>query len=72
MKDVTAKYINMINSFDCDFQLSCDTCSDFDLYELQEQINEMSNFTLLRDIKLLNELSFNLRHNIYKIIQLEE
>ena len=36
MKDVTSKYKNMIESFECDFSLACDNENDFELQELQE------------------------------------
>lgn len=71
MKDVTSKYKNMIESFECDFSLACDNESDFELQELQEQIDEKSNFCLLRDIELLKELSFNIRHDLVRIFEIE-
>lgn len=71
MKDITEKYVHMIEAFECDFSLAIDKDSDFDLGELQQQINEKSNYILLRDIDLLKELSFNLRHNKYKILKLD-
>lgn len=46
MKDVTNKYMDMIEDFKCDFVLT-------------------------EDINLLEELSFNLRHNKTKIYELE-
>lgn len=69
MKDVTEKYIHMIEAFECDFSLAIDKDSNFDLEELQQQINEKSNYILLRDIELLQELSFNLRHRKIKFIE---
>lgn len=69
MKDVTDKYINMIHSFECDFVLAISEDNDFDLSELQQQIKEKSNYILLRDIELLQELSFNLRHRKIKLIE---
>ena len=69
MKDVTEKYINMIHSFECDFALAISKDSDFDLSELQQQIEEKSNYILLRDSDLLQELSFNLRHRKIKLIE---
>ena len=69
MVDVTDKYCDMIDRFCCDFSLARDMCSDFTLDELQWQINEKSNFILLNDIRLLNELSFKLRHNSIKILE---
>lgn len=71
MKDITEKYVHMIEAFECDFSLAIDKDSDFDLGELQQQINEKSNYILLRDICLLEELSFNLRHNKFKIFELD-
>lgn len=60
MKNVTDKYVNMIEAFECDFSI----------YEIENcQENEMIVFKfpntprLLKDIDLLKELSFNLRHN---------
>lgn len=69
MKDVTEKYRHMIHSFECDFILAVDKDSDFNLYELQQQIEEKSNYILLRDIELLKELSFNLRYGKIKLIE---
>lgn len=71
MKDITEKYVHMIEAFECDFSLAIDKDSNFDLGELQQQINEKSNYILLRDICLLKELSFNLRHNKFKILKLD-
>lgn len=67
MNDITSKYLDMICSFECDFSLASDKCSDFSLYELQEQINHNLNLKLNNDIELLNELSFGLRHGFIKI-----
>ena len=69
MKDVTEKYVHMIEAFECDFVLAISKDSDFDLNELQQQIKEKSNYTLLRDIELLQELSFNLRYGKIKLIE---
>lgn len=69
MKDVTEKYIHMIHSFECDFVLAISKDNDFDLSVLQQQIDEKSNYTLLKDIVLLQELSFNLRHRKIKLIE---
>lgn len=62
MKDVTDKYINMIHSFECDFVLAICKDNDFDF-------EDKSNYILLRDIELLQELSFNLRHRKIKLIE---
>ena len=68
-KDVTYKYLNMLDSFSCDFSLAADKNYYFDLNELQEQINNNSNLAFIQDIKLLEELSFKLRHNKLKIFE---
>lgn len=69
MKDITSKYIDMIDSFDCDFQLAKDR--KFTLKSIQILIN-MKNKQIIKDIKLLNELSFMLRHKQAKIVLVED
>ncbi len=66
--DVTERYIDMIHAFECDFSLASDRLCPFELSELQEQLYEESNSKLLDDIKLLEELSFDLRHNNLRIV----
>lgn len=66
--DVTERYIDMIHAFECDFSLALDRDSDFSLIELQTQIDEKSNPRLFHDINLLEELSFDLRHNNLRIV----
>lgn len=72
MKDVTNKYIFMIDSFSCDFNLAADDDSDFSLEEMQEQIENNLNLRLSNDIELLSELSFNLRHGYVKILDIRD
>ena len=69
MKNLTDKYMSMLDSFSCDFELAMDKSSDFSLYELQYQLDRHLNLKLLNDIELLSELSFNLRHGILKIVE---
>lgn len=69
--DLTKKYLNMIMSFECDFALASDNKNEFSLIEIQEQINDKSNLSLLNDIELLKELSFGIRHNKIMIIGIE-
>ena len=71
MKDVTNKYLNMIESFECDFSLADGSDDTFSLSEIQEQIDSNSNFKLNKDIELLEELSFDLRHGFTKIYDVE-
>lgn len=68
-KEVTNKYINMIEAFECDFALARD--GKRNLNHLQQGINEKDE-SLLNDIKLLEELSFNLRHNKLKIVEVDK
>lgn len=67
--DVTEKYKNMIEAFECDFVLVRDGRRK--LSSLQQNIDDKDE-DLLKDIELLEELSFNLRHGKLKIIEIEE
>ena len=68
-KDVTQKYIDMIDSFECDFSCAKDRGDFFSLSLslLQYQLDTNSNPKLDKDIELLKELSFGLRHGLLKI-----
>ena len=70
-KDVTSKYKDMIDSFDCDFDLAKDTDSAYKIGHLQSLIDE-KNEVLMKDIDLLAELSFGLRHNQIKIVEVQK
>lgn len=72
MKDVTKRYMYMIDSFNCDFELASDINSDFSLEEMQEQIENNLNLRLIKDIELLSELSFNLRHGYIKMLDIRD
>lgn len=66
-KDVTQKYVDMIDSFECDFSCAKDRKDIFSLSLLQYQLDTNSNSKLDKDIKLLEELSFGLRHGFLTI-----
>ena len=66
MKDLTEKYVNMIEAFECDFVLAIGGARN--LSSLQQNIEEKEP-DLLKDIELLQELSFNLRHGKLKIVE---
>lgn len=68
--DVTNKYINMIETFECDFSLVKQGHNK--LSELDKAIKDKTDNRLLKDIELLEELSFNLRHGKLKIIEIAE
>lgn len=66
MIDVTEKYVNMIEAFECDFCLAED---DYNKLDYLKNMLITKDYKLLRDIELLKELSFNLRHNKTKIYE---
>ena len=64
IKDYTEEFIDMIEAFECDFNI---------LLEENKHSKELilklpRSERLIKDIDLLQKLSFNLRHDIYKII----
>lgn len=67
--DITEKYVNMIEAFECDFVLARD--GERDLNHLEQGLQDKDK-ALLDDIKLLEELSFDLRYKRAKIIQVED
>lgn len=67
MKDVTDRYLNMIDAFSCDFNLAKEDDKESILI-LQELINDKDE-RLLKDIDLLVELSYQLRYGKVKIIE---
>lgn len=68
MKDVTEKFSTMLEAFECDFVLARD--SGKSLIEIQTAL-QSKNEKLLKDIKLLEYLSFGLRHGTIKIYEKE-
>lgn len=66
MKDLSEKFVYMIEAFECDFDRALDDLSIVD--NLKEAIKN-KNERLLNDIELLRELSFLLRHGEAKIIE---
>lgn len=68
-KDETKKYVDMIEAFECDFALARD--GQRDLRHLQQGLQDKDE-ALLKDIDLLENLSFDLRHGKAKIIKVEE
>ena len=62
----TTKYNAMISSFSADFCL--DQQGDNKLKELQNMIDGQDP-NLIKDIELLEELEFNLRHGKVKIVE---
>ena len=64
MEDVTEKYSNMIQSFECDFSL-------LDIKQRSKVITKKFQVDqrLIKDIEHLKELSFGLRYGKIKIVQ---
>lgn len=69
MIDVTTDFFNMIQAIECDFTLATDPDNSYGLDELQLKI-EQGDPRLLADIRLLQELSFGLRHGSLRIVKL--
>lgn len=66
----TDKFTNMIEAFECDFALARDGHNE-KLSELQRMI-EQKDERLMKDIELLEELSWLLRNGKAEIILKEE
>ena len=61
----------MIESFECDFSLAMEQDGMHRLGNLQVKI-EQGDKRILADIKLLQELSYGIRHGNLKIVKQEE
>lgn len=66
-KDVTKKYENMIQAFECDFNLPFNY-NDFTLFDDLKRLIQNKNERLVKDIELLQEFSFGIRYGNLKII----
>lgn len=66
-KDVTKRYENMIQAFECDFNLPLNY-NDFTLFDDLKRLIQNKNKRLVKDIELLQELSFGIRYGNLKII----
>lgn len=61
-KDVTSRYLSVIDAFSCDFEVALEK----DEYNLVYDKDE----DFIEDIHKLSELAFNLRHGKCKIIEI--
>ena len=68
--DVTYKYENMIQSFECDFNLPLNY-GDFTMFDDLRRLIENKNVRLCKDIELLQELSFGIRYGNLKIVEVK-
>lgn len=69
--DVTNKYKDMIEAFECDFSLPYNS-NDFSLFNDLADLIKHKSEVLCKDIELLEELSFGLRHGTLKIYEIGE
>lgn len=69
--DVTNKYKDMIEAFECDFSLPYNS-NDFSLFNDLADLIKNKSEVLCKDIELLEELSFGLRHGTLKIYEIGE
>lgn len=75
MNDISEKYKNMLDSFECDFDLILD--NSYGIIWFNQMIKRIKNKDklmkkdeqFLKDLDLLSELSFNLRHGYCKIVE---
>ena len=67
VKDVTKRYENMIEAFECDFNLPFNY-NDFTMFDDLKRLIKNKNKRLVKDIELLQELSFGIRYGNLKII----
>lgn len=68
--DKTDRYVDMIEAFECDFSLAKENNPHYQISKLQTMIEDKDK-GLMKDIDLLSELSFNLRHGKAKIVEVE-
>lgn len=66
-KDVTKEYENMIQAFECDFNLPFNY-NDFTIFDDLKRLIQNKNERLVKDIELLQEFSFGIRYGNLKII----
>ncbi len=60
--DVTDRFVHMIESFQCDFSLYLDDPVMYPLSSIKQSER------LVKDVKLLEELSYGLRNGTFKLV----
>lgn len=68
-KDVTSRYLSVIDGFSCDFKCALEKGSTYNLATL-DMLIAAEDVDLIEDIHKLCELAFNLRHGKCKIIEI--
>ena len=67
IKDVSSKYYNMLNSFNADNILK----EEGKYFDKEKELFKNKDERLMKDIELLKELEFNLRHEFVKIVEID-
>ena len=76
-KDVTDKYYKMLDSFRADNFLKVNEIQNGEkiygksYYETEKELIKNNDERLMKDIELLEELEFNLRHEFVKIVEID-
>ena len=65
--DVSDKYYNMLNSFNADNILK----EEGKYFDKEKELFKNKDERLMKDIELLKELEFNLRHEFVKIVEID-
>lgn len=65
--DVSSKYYDMLNSFNADNILK----EEGKYFEKEKELFKNKDERLMKDIELLKELEFNLRHEFVKIVEID-
>lgn len=77
IEDVTDKYYDMLNSFRADNTLKVREIKDNEIafgesyYDIERRLIKNNNERLMKDIELLEELEFDLRHENIKIVKVD-
>lgn len=70
-KDMTNKYLQMLESFTSDFDLPY-IHDDFEFFDELKKLIKEKDEQMIKDIELLEELSFDLRRKKLKIVKMLE
>lgn len=65
--DVTDKYYDMLNSFNADNILK----EEGKYFDKEKELFKNKDERLMKDVELLKELEFNLRHEFVKIVEID-
>lgn len=70
-KDMTNKYLQMLEAFTADFDLPY-IHDDFEFFDELKKLIKEKDEQMIKDIELLEELSFDLRRKKLKIVKMLE